>query len=64
MKKILLLSDTHSFLDSKVLKYANTADEIWHAGDIGDIKITDSLKKIKPLCKVAKLLICLKMYYL
>jgi putative phosphoesterase len=49
MKKILLLSDTHSFLDSKVLKYAKTVDELWHAGDIGDTKITDSLKKIKPL---------------
>lgn len=49
MKKILLLSDTHSYLDPKVLKYAETVDELWHAGDIGDVKVTDSLKKIKPL---------------
>ena len=49
MTKILLLSDTHSHLDDVILKYANQADEIWHAGDIGDISITDQLSKIKPL---------------
>jgi len=32
-----------------VLSYASQADEVWHAGDIGDLKVTDSLKKIKPL---------------
>ncbi|MDA9803807.1 metallophosphoesterase family protein, partial [Flavobacteriaceae bacterium] len=36
MKKILLLSDTHSHLDKAMLKYINQADEVWHAGDIGD----------------------------
>ena len=49
MKKILLLSDTHSFLDSRVLDYAKDADEIWHAGDIGNLDVTDALRKIKPL---------------
>lgn len=49
MKKILLLSDTHSHMDDSILKYAKQADEIWHAGDIGDLKVTDTLKKIKPL---------------
>lgn len=49
MTKILLLSDTHSFLDEKILKYVRLADEVWHAGDIGDLKVTDELKKIKPL---------------
>ncbi len=49
MKKILLLSDTHSFIDDKIIKYANQADEIWHAGDIGDLRVTDELKKIKPV---------------
>ena len=49
MTKILLLSDTHSFLDEKILKYVRMADEVWHAGDIGDLKVTDELKKIKPL---------------
>ena len=49
MKKILLLSDTHSYLDEKVLKYVRQADEVWHAGDIGDLAVTDTLKSIKPL---------------
>ncbi|MDB2495461.1 metallophosphatase family protein [Flavobacteriaceae bacterium] len=49
MKKILLLSDTHSHLDKAMIKYINQADEVWHAGDIGDIVVTDKIKKIKPL---------------
>ena len=49
MKKILLISDTHGYIDEKIVKYANKVDEIWHAGDIGDISVTDKLKKIKPL---------------
>ncbi|MFV0166062.1 metallophosphoesterase family protein [Empedobacter falsenii] len=49
MKKILLLSDTHSYIDDRILEYAQQADEIWHAGDIGDISVTDKLAEIKPL---------------
>jgi hypothetical protein len=49
MTKILLLSDTHSFIDDQILKYVHQADEVWHAGDIGDLKVTDSIKKLKPL---------------
>ena len=49
MKKILLISDTHGYIDEKIIKYANKVDEIWHAGDIGDISVTDKLKQIKPL---------------
>lgn len=49
MKKILLLSDTHSYIGDDILKYVNQVDEVWHAGDIGDIKVTDTIKNIKPL---------------
>ncbi len=49
MKKILLLSDTHSYIDDNVIKYIKQADEIWHAGDIGDLKVTDAIKALKPL---------------
>lgn len=49
MKKILLLSDTHSYIDDRILHYAEQADEVWHAGDIGDLKVTDTLKKVKLL---------------
>lgn len=49
MKKILLLSDTHSYIDEAILKHVKQADEVWHAGDIGDLNVTDSIKAIKPL---------------
>tara|TARA_R110002051_G_scaffold220198_1_gene284131 strand:- start:1448 stop:1948 length:501 start_codon:yes stop_codon:yes gene_type:complete len=49
MTRILLLSDTHSHMDEAILKYARQADEIWHAGDIGQLEVTDTLKSIKPL---------------
>ncbi|WP_298247614.1 metallophosphoesterase family protein [uncultured Christiangramia sp.] len=49
MKKILLLSDTHSHMDERILHYAGEADEIWHAGDIGKTDVTDKLKQIGPL---------------
>ncbi|QDO92638.1 metallophosphoesterase family protein [Formosa sediminum] len=49
MKKILLLSDTHSYIDNAVLKYVKQADEVWHAGDIGDLKVTDAIEAITPL---------------
>tara|TARA_R110001606_G_scaffold55599_1_gene135311 strand:- start:14167 stop:14664 length:498 start_codon:yes stop_codon:yes gene_type:complete len=49
MKKILLLSDTHSFIDDQILKFVKQADEVWHAGDIGDLIVTDTIKKLKPL---------------
>jgi putative phosphoesterase len=49
MKKILLLSDTHSYIDDKIIKYVKQADEVWHAGDIGDLAVTDAIKKLKPL---------------
>ena len=49
MKKILLLSDTHSYIDNTILKYVLQSDEVWHAGDIGDLKVTDTLKELKPL---------------
>ena len=49
MKKILLLSDTHSFIDAQILKFVKQADEVWHAGDIGNLEVTDTIKKLKPL---------------
>ncbi len=49
MTKILVLSDTHGFIDDKVIKYVIQADEVWHAGDIGNIEVTDILQKYKPL---------------
>lgn len=52
MKRIGLLSDTHGHLDEKVFTYFNECDEIWHAGDIGHLSVTDRLKNFKPLIAV------------
>jgi putative phosphoesterase len=49
MTRILLLSDTHGHIDERILSYAAQADEIWHAGDIGSLEVTDALAKLKPL---------------
>ena len=46
MKKIILLSDTHSALDERFLPHLEDANEIWHAGDIGDIGVLENLEKI------------------
>ncbi len=52
MQRIALISDTHNYLDPKILKYFDECDQIWHAGDIGTISITDELSKIKPVIAV------------
>jgi hypothetical protein len=48
MIKIGLLSDTHGFLDEKVIEYFKDCDEVWHAGDFGD-NVVDRLKELKSL---------------
>lgn len=48
MKKILLLSDTHGYLDAQMLKFIKQADEVWHAGDIGTMEVADRIAGIKP----------------
>lgn len=49
MTNILLLSDTHGYIDDAILKYVKQADEVWHAGDIGDVKVCHAINKLKPL---------------
>ena len=49
MKRIGLLSDTHSFLDPSVFEYFKDCDEVWHAGDIGKAEVVDQLEEFKPL---------------
>jgi len=47
MKKIGLLSDTHGFIHPKVSDFFMSCDEIWHAGDVGNIETADKLAEIK-----------------
>lgn len=49
MKKIGIISDTHSHWDARYIKYFTGCDEIWHAGDIGSEQIIDRLEKIAPV---------------
>lgn len=49
MKKIGLLSDTHGNFDERIINFFKNCDEIWHAGDIGNIATADKISKLKPL---------------
>ncbi|MFT6844821.1 MAG: putative phosphoesterase [Flavobacteriales bacterium] len=48
-KRIGLISDTHGHLPASVAKYFDEVDEIWHAGDIGQLSVMDELNAIAPV---------------
>lgn len=48
MKRIGIISDTHSYLDEAVFRHFEHCDEIWHAGDIGTMEIAAKLSAFKP----------------
>jgi putative phosphoesterase len=52
MRRIGLLSDTHSYLDDQVFRHFETCDEIWHAGDFGALAVAEKLKAFRPLVGV------------
>ena len=47
MKRIGLLSDTHGYFDEKLKIFFKDCDEIWHAGDIGNMELSDEIAKFK-----------------
>jgi putative phosphoesterase len=47
--KIGLLSDTHGWIHPRLFDHFAECDEIWHAGDIGNIETADKLAAFKPL---------------
>lgn len=49
MKRIGLLSDTHNYFHKKIFEFFIDCDEIWHAGDIGSLKLADKINRFKPL---------------
>lgn len=49
MKKIGIISDTHSYWDEKYVQYLDACDEIWHAGDIGSMEVADRFEAMHPL---------------
>jgi putative phosphoesterase len=46
--KIGLISDTHGWIHPRLFDLFAGCDEIWHAGDIGNIETADILSKFKP----------------
>jgi uncharacterized protein len=49
MTRIGLISDTHSYLHPRVMHHFKDVDEIWHAGDVGDINVLNELEAFKPV---------------
>lgn len=46
MIRIGILSDTHGTWDERYRQYFVDCDEIWHAGDIGDVSVLERLSEI------------------
>ena len=51
MTRIGLISDTHNYLDENVFEHFKDCDEVWHAGEFGNIEIAVQLMKTKPFTK-------------
>jgi len=48
MTRIGLISDTHGYIEPKLFEFFENVDEIWHAGDMGGIEISERFQKFKP----------------
>jgi len=49
MQKILIISDTHNFLDGRLMEHVDWCDHIWHSGDWGNVSLSDTLEALKPI---------------
>jgi len=45
MKKICIISDSHNYIDNNIINYIKKCDEVWHAGDIGELNVCKSIQK-------------------
>lgn len=54
MKKIGILSDTHSCWDDRFTTHFARCDEIWHAGDVGCLDTLQRLKAIAPVVRAVR----------
>ena len=48
MTKIGLISDTHNHFDPRFYELFKDVDQIWHAGDVGDVAVLDAMAAFKP----------------
>ncbi|MFA5848336.1 MAG: metallophosphoesterase family protein [Bacteroidales bacterium] len=49
MAYIGLLSDTHTLFDDNLKEFLKDTDEVWHAGDFGNLDVSDKISSFKPL---------------
>lgn len=54
MKRIGILSDTHSCWDDRFALHFKDCDEIWHAGDIGCLDTLERLKACAPVVRAVR----------
>lgn len=54
MKRIGLLSDTHSCWDDRYALHFAGCDEIWHAGDVGCIDVIARLEGVAPVVRAVR----------
>ena len=54
MKRIGILSDTHSCWDDRFAIHFKDCDEIWHAGDIGCIDVIRRLEGVAPVVRAVR----------
>ncbi|MEG1498147.1 MAG: metallophosphoesterase family protein [Bacteroidales bacterium] len=52
MIKVGIISDTHACIHPRVLNFLEDCDQIWHAGDIGNMETLETLARFKPLISV------------
>ncbi|MEI6122590.1 MAG: metallophosphoesterase family protein [Bacteroidota bacterium] len=52
MKRIGILSDTHCYLHPKTFSFFSDCDQLWHAGDIGNLETANKLSDYKPMVGV------------
>lgn len=54
MKRIGIISDTHSCWDERFAQHFADCDEAWHAGDIGCIDVIRHLEETVPVVRAVK----------
>lgn len=54
MKRIGILSDTHSCWDARFATHFADCDEVWHAGDIGCIDVFRRLEETVPMVRAVR----------
>lgn len=52
MTRIGLISDTHASTHERVFDFLKDCDEIWHAGDIGNLQTLKKISDFKPTIAV------------